>query len=762
MTYHLQALTADERIMVTTDSPSDSLKALTVIEGSEEKEGQVSLPFNQNTAQMLFTFLKSVKFEMNNKTKAVLRALLDGKNLNNPNYEWEVDLTDLKDKMYSKTGKVKTEWDLIHYLPLRYVNKSNPQSVVDLVEKEPAVVIGEIVSIKEHVRKTPAVVITIQDVNRIEITAWFFHQSWLMHKYHVGDNVVLSGTYSIRENRYNGQRTAQLVNAEINPLDTYNNSKKISAIYSEKAGKKKYRIARDIETLLAKYCWINDPVPEGLLKKYGLLSRNEAYRAIHAPETLEEAAKARERIAFDDFIRLQIYLFQKKQRSIQEQQGYISADTTWADEFISSLPFSLTGAQQRVISEIQQDMASDHPMSRLVHGEVGSGKTEIALAAALTAVKSGGQVALLAPTSILASQLYERFVDNIRKAGFDEKISVELLVSDTKKSKRTDILKRLENGSLNILVGTHSLINKEVKFKQLSLIVIDEQHKFGTEHRKALKENHLETVGKTPDMMMMSATPIPRTMAQTVYGDLDVSVIDELPASRKPVLTYWDETDEGAWDIIQQEVEAGHQAYVIASLVDESESEALENVENATATQTFLQTSIFPQYNVGLVHGQLKNDEKDEVLESFYRNETQILVSTSVVEVGVNVPNATVMVVLNANRFGIASLHQIRGRVGRGKDQGYCFLIGEATNPDAEERLSALVASNDGFWLSEKDLEIRGEGSLLKANQHGMNDLLVANLKEYKPLLGIARSVAEKASKSKRMLAEVAILLGKA
>lgn len=917
MTYNIQANPDQDNITVTASS---GLKAFSVIPGAVVSADSAVLPYTQKTAEMLYSFLKTgEQATMSMRTKAFLRILKDNKHVGNPKWQWDFDLHSLRDVIIDpKSKKLHTAWDLIHYMPLRYIDKSSPQNITDLNLDMWCVVVGEIIELK-YIARADATIVKIRDITGATVTSWFFRQRWLVQTHSEGDTVVLSGVYSLYTDKRTGATEYRIVNATIDKVVKYDSGHKVIPVYSEKVGKKKWVISKEIEKMLGNIGWIEDPVPEVIIKKYDLMTRNEAYRKIHFPDSLEEAVKARERIAFDDFVRLQVFLHEKKNNEQETRQGNIMTEEYWAEKFVSSLPFDFTGAQNRVVDEIKEDMNSSRPMRRLLHGDVGSGKaqplyslvltpegfktmgdmqvgqevltpsgkvvkveglypqgerpvyelefsdgskvradqnhlwlvysdesphgsllktlelasdlqismvskrskwfvkqpdwaalqlvcpstptgseevkwivsvtsvgieptqcikldnaeglyitdhytithnTEVALNAALRAVSSGFQVALLAPTSILATQLWERFERDIEKTGLQDDINVGLLHTGVKVSQKRKLLADLESGELNILIGTHSILSKGVVFNKLGLILIDEQHKFGTKHRQALSDNFVAQSDIVPDVLMMSATPIPRTMSQTIYGDMDFSVIDEYPANRKPVATFWDEDDSYAWDSIREQVAAGHQAYVIASLVEESESEKLENVENATQTHQFLQTSIFPDINVGLVHGKMKAAEKNEVLEAFYSNEIQVLVSTSVIEVGVNVPNATVMTILNANRFGIASLHQIRGRVGRGDAQGYCYLIGEASNPDAEERLNAMVASNDGFWLAEKDLEIRGEGSLMKDSQSGENDMIVANLREHKKLLEIARRVAKSAAKSPKMRDEVTFLFG--
>ena len=377
--------------------------------------------------------------------------------------------------------------------------------------------------------------------------------------------------------------------------------------------------------------------------------------------------------------------------------------------------------------------------------------TSVATVALLYASGSKYQTALLAPTDILATQLYDTINSGVIEANID--LNIELLTGKTTPKNKKAILDKLKNGELDAIVGTHTLVQDNVKFNNLGLLIVDEQHKFGAEQRSKLRVPDKD--GILPDVLVMSATPIPRTTAQVIYGDMDISVISELPKGRLPIETHWISGDTEAWEAVKQQLYAGHQAYIITAMVEETES--LENVENAE--EVYTQTvKKFSDYNVGLVHGRLGKKDKEQAMQDFVHNKTQILVSTTVVEVGVNVPNATIIVILNANRFGIASLHQMRGRVGRSTFQSYCYLVGNATTPEAEERLNALVASNDGFYLAEKDLEIRGEGKIFGNEQSGGNELFIANLREHKPILDIAKRVTKGAASSEALQLEISKL----
>lgn len=748
--YTLTASPEDGHILI----QGDNLNAFDgTMEGSFTDEGFVT-PFSQENALKLRTFLRGRKVKLGNKDKKYLQMLADGELEDVENKEWASSLVHLHEarRPGKRLGKIVTEWDLLHWLPLRYLDKTNPQNIDELVEDEWSVIVGEIATQPEWDEFRQYTKILIQDINGKRVSAVFFKQKWLSWMFKEGDPVVAYGTYSVYTNKRTGRKFPQIINCKIDKIDDNTNMNlPMVPVYPQKAGNKSWELQQEIKSLLDRILFIEDPVPPHILKKYNLMSRDEAYRKIHFPANREEAERARERIAFDDFIRLQV-LFYKRRQDINETMGVAKTHTLFADHFVSSLPFELTGAQKRVTSELREDLAKPEPMYRLLQGEVGSGKSEIALFTSLIAVESGYQVAFLAPTDILAAQMAERIERDLKRSNIN--VSVSLVTSKMKVKEKRELLAQIAAGEVDISVGTHALIQKGVSFKNLGLVIVDEQHKFGTEQRSALREANKE--GGTPDMLTMSATPIPRTTSQVVYGDMDISIIDELPAERQPIDTIWSTYPDDAWDLIREQVDEGRQAYVVASLVEDSE--ALADIESATETYHMLSNVEFRDLKVGLLHGKMDAEAKKQVIEAFYRNDVQVLVATTVVEVGVNVPNASVMVVLNANRFGIASLHQIRGRVGRGKHKSYCYLIGEATTPEATQRLTALTASGDGFWLAEKDLEIRGEGTLFDTKQSGDSGLMVGNLRHYKNILGMAKECAAVASSSQALNDEITIL----
>lgn len=438
---------------------------------------------------------------------------------------------------------------------------------------------------------------------------------------------------------------------------------------------------------------------------------------------------------FDEFFYLQLGLLTRRQQQKQvETSAVLAPKGKLIDEFHQMLPFQLTNAQNRVIQEILQDLYSPEPMNRLVQGDVGAGKTVVAVVAMLAAIQAGYQAALMAPTEVLAEQHYRKLVEWFNLMH----LPVELLTGSTKAGKRRQIHAHLETGELPVLVGTHALIQDQVNFHRLGLVVIDEQHRFGVQQRARLQQK-----GESPHVLTMTATPIPRTLALTLHGDLDVSQIDELPPGRQPIQTTIlnGKQRRDAYDLIQREVAKGRQVYVVLPLIEESEK---LDVKSAVEEHQKLQSKIFPEFKIGLLHGRMSSAEKDQAITLFRDRETQILVSTTVVEVGVDVPNATVMLIENAERFGLSQVHQLRGRVGRGKDKSYCLLMLGGSTPEARQRLQVLEQSQDGFLIAEMDLQLRGPGQVLGTRQSGLPDFALASLVEDQEVLQLARDAAQK------------------
>jgi ATP-dependent DNA helicase RecG len=512
-------------------------------------------------------------------------------------------------------------------------------------------------------------------------------------------------------------------------------------IYTEIEALSSTKIARLVRSTLeqlAAEAAPSEKFPESLRKKYDLLPRWEALKKLHLPaiqqahELIEQKSAAHRRIIFEEFFWLELYLASKK-AGLQKEKGIrIESSETLAKRLRASLPFQLTGAQERVIDEIRKDLRNEHPMSRLVQGDVGSGKTMVALLAALQVIEAGHQASLMAPTEILAEQHARNAKNFLEPLG----IRVGILTGKTKTKERNEILQGLAGGEIHLLIGTHALIEEEVQFKSLALAIIDEQHRFGVEQRAKLKRK-----GVSPHFLVMTATPIPRTLAMTVYGDLDVSVLDELPPGRSPIQTrvIYDSKRSEALNFMAAQIEKGRQAYFVYPLVEESEKidlkNALEEFEKLKAA--------FPKIRFGLLHGRMKSDEKDAVMAEFRSGEIQVLVSTTVIEVGVDVPNANLMIIEHAERFGLSQLHQLRGRVGRGAHKSFCVMImGYAVSEEARERTAFMEKTSDGFKIAEFDLELRGPGEFLGTRQSGLPGFQMANLVRDLPILMQAREAA--------------------
>lgn len=455
-------------------------------------------------------------------------------------------------------------------------------------------------------------------------------------------------------------------------------------------------------------------LPEYIVKKYRLMGFEESLSAIHFPESEKELALAKRRLIFEELLLLQMGLLGEKSTGGSRSSQALSYDFT--DNFFASLPFEPTNAQRRAVAEATADMMTQKPMNRLLQGDVGSGKTAVAAALMYNTVKNGYQAALMAPTEVLATQHFKTL-----SAFFGDDVKIELLTgSVTAKNKRI-IREKLESGECNIVVGTHAIIQNDVKFDNLALVITDEQHRFGVGQRATLSSK-----GKNPHTLVMSATPIPRTLAMMIYGDLDISVLDELPKGRQPIKTYCVPTSfhERIYKFIRKNIAEGRQAYIVCPLVEESESELIP----ATEYYEYLKTSYFSDCTLALLHGQMKPKDKDAVMNRFYSGEVQLLISTVVIEVGVDVPNATVMVIENAERFGLSQLHQLRGRIGRGSHESTCVLLSDAQNEEARDRFDIMCRTTDGFEIAKKDLEMRGPGDFFGSRQHGLPDMRIANL----------------------------------
>jgi ATP-dependent DNA helicase RecG len=644
---------------------------------------------------------------------------------------------------------VDTVLDLLTTYPRRWVDRTNEARVSDLLPGQEALVLVSVRSVTKRPmrnRRTMVNVVVGDGSGRLHVV--FFNQPWREKQLREGLQIALFGKAEV----YRGG--LQMTNPVVDLIG--DRTGRIVPVYpqSEKASLMTWEIAGWVEDALHK-CeprGIADPVSEEIRRRFGLIDRDAAFRSIHAPETIAEKEQARRRLAFDELLRVQSTLVMRKRMLERESKAIrhkVGGELT--ARLYSALPFELTGAQRRAIDEIEHDLAGPHPMHRLLQGDVGSGKTLVAVSAMLTAVQGGHQGALMAPTEVLAEQhatsvrqMLEGVTVPAPESLFgDRPLRIELLTNRITGAERRDVLAGLADGSVDIGIGTHALIQEGVRFHSLGVVVVDEQHRFGVEQRAALRSKGDDN--NVPDVLVMTATPIPRTAAMTVYGDLDVSVLDELPPGRTPIVTRWAEgplMEQGAWATVRDEVAEGRQAYVVCPLIEES-----EKLEVASAQETYdrLSAGELKGLRLGLLHGRLPSSEKEAVMERFRRRDLDVLVATTVIEVGVDVPNATVMVILDADRFGIAQLHQLRGRVGRGQHSSTCWLVTAQApegGPPGNPRVEALVASTDGFALAEVDLDLRGEGTIMNTAQKGRNDLKLASLRRDRELVVLAREAA--------------------
>ena len=633
--------------------------------------------------------------------------------------------------------------ELLMTYPRRWVDRTNQQRVADATLGEEVLLVVEVRGVEERQMRNRRKMVNVRvgdGTGTLRIT--FFNQPWRARQLTVGLVVAIHG----KVEDYRG--SLQMTNPVVDLIG--DRTGRIVPIYpqSEKVRITTWELAALVDQALRR-CesrGLADPLSIADQERLGLIGRFEALKSIHGPDSMADATAARRRLAFDELLRVQVELVRRKRELERTSQGIEHVvGGELVERFVGALPFPLTAAQRRAIDEIATDMASPQPMHRLLQGDVGAGKTIVAVAALLNAVSGGHQGALMAPTEVLAEQhgsgvkaLLDGLVvvdgDNL----FGERpLRVELLTNRVTGQDRREVLAGLADGSVDIVIGTHALIQEGVEFGSLGAVVVDEQHRFGVEQRAALRA---KSDGVVPDLLVMTATPIPRTAAMTVYGDLEVSALDELPPGRTPIATHWAAgplSEANVWASVRDEVETGRQAYVVCPLIEES-----ENLEVASAEETFEQLAAGELSNVrvGLLHGRMSSAEKEATMEAFRARELDVLVATTVIEVGVDVPNATVMVVLDADRFGIAQLHQLRGRVGRGEHASTCWLM--TTSEDANPRIEALVASTDGFELAEIDLELRGEGTLMSSAQKGRSDLRLASLRRDRELIEQAREVA--------------------
>ena len=648
-------------------------------------------------------------------------------------------------EMLRKLGMSTVE-DALEYLPWRYEDRGNLKKIGRLSFGAYETVTGDVVSAEVVSTKRQRVKVfelLITDQSGMLVGSWF-NQPFMQKMFKKGQKVILSGV--VKSNPYkNG--IAQIDNPDYeimddNEADNLIHTGRTVPIYRTTAGLS-VRYLRSMMKTILDSCgdMVLEMLPQEIIKKYSLMSVPDAYYEVHFP-TYEKnisvlnrgMSKAHRRLSFEELFVLELGLALKKRGVGREKKGISFKPLDRLEvQLRSSLPFKLTSAQERVIAEIKRDMIAERPMNRLVQGDVGSGKTVVAMVASLLAVENAYQACIMAPTEILAEQHYTSITAMALPLG----VTVRSLTGSLKKKEKETVLADIMSGTAQIVVGTHALIESQVQFNRLGLAVIDEQHRFGVMQRSTLASK-----GYEPDVLVMTATPIPRTLAITVYGDLDVSVIDEMPAGRRPVITriHFESKRRQVYEFLESELKNGRQAYVVYPLVEETEK---SDLKAATEMAAHMQKDIFPHWKIGLLHGRMKGDAKESVMASFKAGAINILVSTTVIEVGVDVPNATVMVIEHPERFGLAQLHQLRGRVGRGRHQSYCILMGPRMfAEEARERLTAFSQTNDGFKIAEEDLRLRGPGEFFGTRQSGLPDLHAANLIRDADLLEKARAEA--------------------
>ena len=612
--------------------------------------------------------------------------------------------------------------DLLYYFPRQFEDRSIIKKIAQLEDEEKVTVKALITNIESY---TPKKGMTITRIDVKDDTGFakltFFNREYIKNTFRVGDSILAFGKV-----KKNG-RFVELNSCELEYLSSSpKNIGKLMPVYPLSYGITNKDIMNTIRMVFEnKDIRIPEYMPEHLMKKYRLCGIEYAIKNIHFPKDKESLKVALYRLIFEELLVLQLGLFMYKGGS-SDKKGIVFKRDSRLDDVLESLPFKLTRAQSRALNEIIDDMCSEKVMNRLVQGDVGSGKTVVALLALAECVFNGYQGALMAPTEILAQQHYESFTETFEDIG----INVELLTGSVTKKQKEGILQRVKDGEVDILIGTHALIEDNVEFENIGLVITDEQHRFGVRQR-----GKLSSKGVSPDILVMTATPIPRTLALILYGDLDISIIDELPPGRQPIETIAVEKkkrDKVYNSLVRREVDKGRQVYIVCPLVEESET---LDITSATETAEEIKRDFFPDLRVGLLHGKMKPSEKDVIMTAFKNHELDILVSTTVIEVGVNVPNSTLMIIENAERFGLAQLHQLRGRVGRGKHQSYCVLIYGSNSEVCRKRMDIMEETNDGFKISEKDLEIRGPGEFFGTMQHGVPELKIANLFKHMKIL---------------------------
>lgn len=630
--------------------------------------------------------------------------------------------------LLNKLG-IYTLEDLIKYYPRDYEDRSKPVKIVNTINGQETLIQATVVSKITEIptrRNMKMYKLIVRDDTGSAILTWF-NQSYLKTQFKVGETYNFYGKIENKEGIIK-------INSPVFEIEGKNkNTGKIVPIYPSTYNLTQNTIRQIMDNALKLINnELEETMPDYLIKKYNLMDINTATKTIHFPNELKDFDIARKRFVFEELLNMQLALLSLKNKYTVEKDGIVFKKEVQMSDVINTLPFKLTNAQLKVLEEIDHDMESKKPMNRLLQGDVGSGKTVIAMVAAYKAVKCGYQMAIMAPTAILATQHLEGFNEILSQFG----IKCELLVSSITKKRKELILEKLKNGEIDILIGTHALLEENVVFKNLGLVVTDEQHRFGVRQRKIISQK-----GENPDVLVMTATPIPRTLALILYGDLDISIIDELPPNRKKIDTFavTKGLEQRVNNFIKKQIDEGRQAYIVCPLVEENEEIKAKSVMEL---EEKYKNEIFKEYKVEYLYGKMKPKEKDAIMEEFKNGRIDILISTTVIEVGVNVPNASIMVVENAERFGLAQLHQLRGRVGRGEYKSYCILKYQGNSDVIRQRMRVMQDTNDGFIISEKDLELRGSGEFFGTKQHGLPEFRIANLFEDMPILKVVQSLA--------------------